>query len=217
MKHLSVFRNLALGALMILGLTACYPGGGLTVDELDVVSTDYSPDYFQANDPTTYFLPDSVGVLGIDDPQYALPKADQAFIIGLIQQNMDALGYERIVTPIDNPPDVAILVSFISTNFTGSGGCIPWWPGWGWGGWWGGWPGWGPGYCYPSYIYSYTTGTLVIDMFPRDQDDGDEDLNLVWHAGMNGLVRSSEAANREALIRAIDQAFRQSEFYLRTN
>lgn len=209
-------RVLMVLAILSLGLTACFPGDSLTTDELDVISTDYDPAYFQANDPMTYFMPDSVGVLGSDDPEYALPREDQEFILNLIEQNMTDFGYTRIFTPIDNPPDVVLLASYVSTRFTGSGGCIPWYPGWGWGGWWPGW-GWGPGYCYPSYVYSYTTGTLVMDLLPQDQSDGDEELELVWHAGMNGLVRSSEAAGRNALTRAINQAYSQSAFYLKRN
>ncbi len=208
---LNLIFPFAVGLTLILSLTACYPGGDLTVSELDVVATDFDEQFFATSNPNTYFMPDSVGVLGSDDPDFALPREDQEFILGLVEQNFSDLGYTRTFTPIDNPPEVVVLVAYTSTRFTGSGGCIPWFPGWGWGGWWPGW-GWGPGWCYPSYVYSYTTGTLLIDMLPQDQQDGDEEIELVWNAGMNGLVRSSESASRSAITNAINQAFEQSPY-----
>jgi len=209
MKLFPICRIAGLGLVLMLGLTACYPGDSLTVSELDIVSTDHDPEYFAANNPTLYFMPDTVTVIGTDDPQYAFPREVQQFILDEIESNFSRIGYTRTLTPNDNVPDVLVLVSAVNTQVN-VGGCIPWWPGWGWGGWWPGWGWGGPGYCYPTYLYSYSTGTLLVDMLPQQQDD--EDLERVWNAGFNGLARSSDAANANAVSNALRQAFDQSPY-----
>jgi len=119
------------------------------------------------------------------------------------------LGYERIDSlQGDNLPDVIVTVDAAIINFSGVGGtCVPWW---GWYPWWPGW-GWGPGYCYPTYVYNYNTGTLLINMLETITTD-EEEFPRVWHGGINGLLRSSDAGNQDFIVSTIDQAFAQSPY-----
>ncbi len=201
-------------ALLLAGLASCYPGS-ISTSEVDIVSTDYDDDFFAANAPMTYFMPDTVPKIGDEDPENVqLSREDMDFILDQIARNFDELGYTRLTDVDDqNIPDVVVLASAIVVKVTnvGGGGCYP---GWGWGGWYPWYPGWGwPGYCYPVYGYSYETGTLTIEMIsPDDIKPGEEVVPRVWLAGINGLLRSSASSNRDFIRRRIDDAFAQSPY-----
>ena len=83
----------------------------------------------------------------------------------------------------------------------------------GWGSYWG--YGWG-GY-YPwvggTVVYSYTTGTLLIDMIDVGNIDVDnETYPSAWGAGINGLLEGSSTDTRNRLSTSISQAFVQSPY-----
>ncbi len=207
-------KALSLSKIAIIALvitTACYPGDDLVVSDLDIVATNYDDEYFNRNSPRTYFMPDTVGVIGDGDANdYELTRAEMDFILAQVASNFSALNYERIETVDDNNlPDVVVTVNTLVTDVTG-GGCIPWWPWWGWYPWYPGW-GWGPGYCYPAYVYSYTSGTLTMDMI-APATSTDQDFDIVWRAGINGLVRSNTSGNQTFVRETIDQAFDQSPY-----
>lgn len=203
---------MATAGFLLSGLSACYPGS-INVEETDIVATNYDPVYFAANNPQNYFMPDTVGLIGDPERDTVISREAMDFILEKVAQNMEDYGFER-VDEIDenNPPDLVLLVSAVVQKVQG-GGCMPWWPGWGWGPWPPGW-GWGPGYCYPAYIYSYDFGTLTMDMIPPLEVTPAEEpeLRRVWQGGLNGVLRSSTKGN-EAFIRdGIDKAFELSPY-----
>ena len=210
-KH-GFFKFMLFSALSILLLSvySCYPDNSLSTSEYDIVATDYNKDYFSQNNPKTYHIPDTVSVIGDGDKQ--LSASMENFILDQIRRNLDELGWERKDVIDENDlPDVVVLTSALVVT-TVSGGCIPWYPYWGYYPWYPGW-GWGGGYCYPTY-YSYQTGTLVIDMIDPN-DNNIEILGVVWGAGINGLTRSSQSANQDFVRSNIDQAFKQSPYLKR--
>lgn len=200
-----VLSTLLLG--LVLTLVACYPDYSLTTAELDVVITDFDEEYFDRNAPRSYHMPDTVVYLGEEND---LDEATEAFILSQVSTNFDNLGWTRKSTIDENDlPDVVVAVSVLIVT-TNVGGCIPWYPGWGYYPWYPGW-GWGPGWCYPVYAYSYDTGSLLIDMVDPEEIEPDV-FRRVWSAGINGLLRSSNAGNREFISRTIDQSFDQSPY-----
>lgn len=207
-------KLLLLSAISILIVTvySCYPDNTLSTSEYDIVTTDYDDNYFGNKTPMSYHLPDTVSVIGDGDTQ--LSEASQQIILNQIHSNLADLGWARKDTIQENDlPDVILTSSAIIITTTG-GGCIPWYPGWGWYPWYPGW-GWGGGGCYPAYVYSYQTGTLVIDMVDPNEGDADTFGLLVWHSGINGLLRSSNAANQDFVRKTINQAFSQSPYLKR--
>ena len=84
-------------------------------------------------------------------------------------------------------------------------------------GWYGGWPGYGPGYGigYPGTgtVYSYETGTAMIDMIDlKNAVLGDSLVNGVWQAAVNGLASSKQQVNHDRIVKGINQAFDQSPY-----
>ena len=207
-------KQILVFCLAIITLYSCFPGDDLSVEEYDIVATDFMPVYFANNAPTKYFMPDTVGQIGINPGEATnLTREQMDFILSQVERNFDELGYERIVDALeaDNLPDVIVTVNQLTVTTVGVG-CLPWWGWWGWYPWYPGW-GWGPGYCYPAYGYSYTTGTVTIDMLsPTESSNSDNLFNRVWEAGINGLLRSTEAGNQTFVRERIDEAFELSPY-----
>jgi hypothetical protein len=220
MRAKTFLKLLPVIGMLPIALISCYPDGGLeSISDYDVVVTRYNKDYnFGA--VQTYAMPDTVVHLIADTTaEDEISREYDELILSTISENMAKLNYQRI-TEIDTTdpgtkPDVVILVAVAVTKWNG----FSYYPGWG--GYWGYWPGWGlyppyyPGYGpgYPGAVvpYSFTTGTIIIDMF--EPDDIDPDLEIIpveWAAGLNGLLGGSGGSSR--LSQAIDQAFNQSPY-----
>ena len=203
----SSFSIIGIGVLLF-SILGCYPDESLTINELDIVATNYDDDYFSRVSPQSYHLPDTVGVIGDGDAQ--LDRAAMDFILAQVRRNFNDLGYEEKKSIDENDlPDVVVTVSAVKVTVTGAG-CIPWYPWWGWYPWYPGW-GWGGGWCYPTYVYAYETGTLAIDMI-SPEESRNETFKRVWTAGINGLTRSDQVGNQEFVRSTIDQAFTQSPY-----
>lgn len=214
-----LFLKLAAIAIIPLGLTllqGCYPNDSLSSDETDVVLTFYN-DSVDFNTLSTYFMNDTVFILGDDDEKEPIDNPE--VIINQIATNMAAAGYTRISEESQDKPDIIILTgAFTSTTVS-----VGWWyPYYGWGGgwwywsaergadYWGGYyPGWGYGGV--PYYTSYTTGTVVIDMVNPDDYDvigSDTLVRVYWNAGIQGILNGANTDYR--VKKAIDQAFTQS-------
>lgn len=189
-------------------LTGCYPDGPETIDEYDLVYTNYSPTYdFKAQG--TYALPDSVvkvtGNLAEGEaPEMVNPTYGNQ-ILGKIRDNMNSYGWTEVQE--GENPDVLVLPSVVSsTTIVVSN------PGyWGWYyPWYGGW--YYPGYYPPTYVSGYTTGTLVIQMVDPNDPSAADNLPIVWLALFNGLLEGSSADLVTRLNRSIDQAYDQSNY-----
>ncbi len=212
-------RLFTLAGALFFTLSGCYPGGVETLSELDTVFTNYDEAYFAANNPQTYFMPDSIVVLfdpnNRNQGNIDFPAATERLILERIERNLSDLGYTRLEGISENNlPDVVVLAEVARNQYTGGGCYYPWYPDWGWGGWWPGW-GWGPGWgypCYPQY-YSYETGTVAFQMIDPDESDvAAQLLGVVWRASLNGVVRSSNSTNNQLIVNGIDQAFEQSPY-----
>jgi len=217
MHHQQILKLLIWGALLPLMLIGCYPDGGLeSIEDYDIVVTRYNPAY-NFGGVKTYAMPDTVMHVLIDSTaDDLLTREYDQVILDQVAANMQRLGYQRIevIDPADPEPDLVLLVFASATKWQG----YTWYPGW-WG-YWGYWPGWGPGYPgygpgYPGAVvpYSYTTGSLFIEMV--DANNVDDDLKSIpveWAGGINGLMGSTSAGMRSRITSRIDQAFNQSPY-----
>jgi len=140
-------------------LTGCYPETPDSIDEYDLVYTNYAPAFdFKAEG--TYALPDSVvkitgNLAEGDSPEMVNPiYGDQ--ILNRIRNNMADYGWTEVAEGDD--PDVLVLPSVITSTTVSV-----WYPSyWGWYyPWYGGW--YYPGY-YPPSVSSYSTGSLIVQM-----------------------------------------------------
>jgi hypothetical protein len=206
-----------LPSLVVAGaLAACYPGStDLADEEYDIVLTvaDREADFGSYR---TYVMPDTVlHIEGGDSIELSRDYDD--LVLSLVETNMDAMGYDRVLDPEADGSDLILLVAAVGTE------SVDWFYGyWDWWGWWPGWgyyppafgPGWGWGYP-PGYVGAVRIeqGSLLLTLVdPAAADEGSEELPVVWAAAVRGLLSGGNAQAR--LTDAINQAFIQSASYM---
>ncbi len=202
-------KQLAYGLFILLLFTGCIPEQPTYIDELDLVYTNYTPD-FNFFEKQTYAVPDSVvrytGNLGEGDaPEMVKPIYGDA-LIQKIKDNMNNFGW--IEVGIGEDPDMVLLpIAFSSTTVNYY---YPWYN-WGWY-----YPGGGYGWYYPGYyppaVTSYSTGTLLVQMIhPDGQEDG-ESIPVHWVMVIDGLFEGSASSIVNRIERNTDQGFKQSPY-----
>lgn len=214
-------RKLAAGTALglLLWLPACYPGDPTSIAQLDVVITTHDSTV-SFGSFTTYAMPDSVVHIDndslFDDLDLVdLPREFDDLIMETVEDNMEALGYDREDDPLNNGADLVMLVAAVgveNTDYWYYGGWWGYWgyyPGWGY---WGGYPGYG--WYYPPYwggSVTYEVGTLMLFLVDPDAYDPELDaIGVVWAGAMRGLLASNPTSAR--VIDGVDQAFTQSPY-----
>ena len=211
-----------IGLMAMLGVSvifwSCAPDSGFnSVEDYDIVVTFYDPD-IDYGAFETYAMPDSVVHLG--DTEDIITDYDD-LILDEVAENFESYGYTEESNPLQNPPDVVVLVSALGADWT-TVTTYDWWAYWGWYPGWGYYPyygaGWGMYYPYPAYsVTSYSTGSILIEMYIASEPIVEEErLPAAWTAIINGLMEGSSAGIQVRITDRISQAFEQSP-YLRTN
>lgn len=205
--------------MVFIALGGCYPGGAEYITDTDIVYTNYNED-FNFGALQTYYLADSINhiVDDGDEPEY---KFDE-FILSELERQFNALGLTRLdSTDAGGPePDVAVVVTVVeTTNYYAYS--YPWYPGWGWGWYWKdsdywGYPGYGWGYPWyggPTYVSSYSVGTIAWDLFdPNNVDEENEVVYVEWTGVLNGMLGTSSSTTEDRISGGIRQAFEQSPY-----
>jgi hypothetical protein len=201
-----------------VALTGCYPGGVETTSDTDLVYTNYDPAYDFAS-VQTYYLGDSIRHI-VDEGATPDTKYD-AWILGEIKSNLDALGWQEFDlndTITGSKPDVVVVTALmVLTTYE-----VYYYPYWGYGWYWKGSNNtnyYGYGWYYPwygyggSYVTSYSTGTVVMLMFDPDMiDDVNQKIKLNWAGVLNGLAGYGAADAQSRIQRGVEQAFNQSPY-----
>ena len=208
-----IFTQLILLGGIAFLLNSCYPNRAEFVDELDIVFTNFDPEFFATFDGNTYYMPDTI--VRIQDPDNPrdpiLTPGEDAQILATIESNLEALGYVRLdEEQTTEESDVVVLVSAVRTSTT-----TIWWPIWGWWPGWGYWPPvWGPGWGWGGPIATTTTtGSLIVRMVdPNSPDDDEDEIPLVWSGVINGLLQGSNASIVSRANTGVDQMFTQSPY-----
>ena len=188
----------------IILIQGCYPNNDISIEDSDVVLTTYN-DSVNFASLSTYFMPDTVlPIVDPSDPEdYTNPY--QTLMLNTVADNMSAYGYTRVDTT-NNTPDVAVVISVLKTTTVNAGWYYPYW-GYGWGYW--------GGLYYPyyppvPYYTSYSTGTVVINMFNRQIIGSDTITTQYWTAAANGILESSTSDMQNRIEAMINQAFKQT-------
>ena len=206
--------KILVGFFSALLLAGCYPNGPDYAEELDVVLTRHN-DTYEFGTKTTYAMPDKIvkitGNLQEGEVPTFMPDASAALILSKIEENMTALGYERVSLESEGADLLLLPASWETTTIT------VWYDYWYW--WYGGYyPGWGWGGYYPYYppvsVSSYTTGTLMMNLIDKTQVGANGNPVTQWNAVINGVLTYTYDASR--INAGIDKAFDQSP-YLKTN
>lgn len=182
---------------------------GLNEDYLVYTDRDTATDFTAFE---TYFLPDSILIIGSRDKAEYWKDADALQIVGTVAERLDAAGYTR-TTDIETS-DLGLQLSYVKqrTYYVGYDQPYWWWyyPYYWSPGYWGDWVGWH--YPYRVY-YGYTSGSLLIEMVNLEgADQTTRQLPIVWDSFIGGLLTSSSEINLRRTTDAVKQAFEQSPY-----
>lgn len=201
---MKILRILSFAALAVL-LTQCYPEGPEYYEELDLVYSNYDPNY-GFDSKLTYAIPDKIMLVDDDlvnggEANFVKePYASQ--VLDKIIVNMADNGWTKVEK--DENPDVLLApvgVEVTTTVYYGYGGYWDWW--------YGGWYGWY--YPYPVTT-SYSTGSLIVTMVDPNDLSPDGKMRAVWGFIVNGVLSSSSADFANRVSKGVDQAFIQSPY-----
>ncbi len=188
------FTIFLLIASLSMFITSCYPDDTLTVEDTDVVATFYKA----GTDFSTkekFAMPDSVfHIKGDGEGSNELGLLDKQ-IINRIKLNLTQMGYTEESDPTN--ADVLVTAAVTTTTWV-TGGCYSWYYYW--------YPYYG--YCYPV-AYTYSTGSIIISM---GEPNTEEKTEVLWYAGINGLLEDSSTGIEGRIDDNIDQAFNQSDY-----
>jgi hypothetical protein len=206
-----MIKRMNWGVLFLLSILmfGCYPKGAETLNDTNLILTNYDDNFDFTSDKTYYLSPEVVYIDTTDTPNSTVNQT----ILSEVRSQFAAIGWTELDT-ITDPSDVnlVVLTSILSTSITS----ISYYPGYGgwYGGWWGGWGYPCCGYYYPV-SYTYNVGTIFIDGFDGQTIEvgGDDLPPIVWSAAMNGVLGSQLSTASQTRIRSvIDQAFLQSPY-----
>lgn len=208
MKRLLIILLTGLFAQLVV---SCYPEGADNVEDYDVAMTTYdkSADFSTFS---TFSMPDSIVYFSNDKNTTIDHQFDDA-ILQVVRNNFVNLGYQEMANPTetDKPNFVVMVSGFSNVNY---GYFINnWYNNWNWY-WTGWWPGWGydPYYPWaPISVYSYRTGSIVVEMVgttPR----ADDKIPVLWTGIADGLLQGSTASIQSRVTKELNQCFNQSPY-----
>ncbi len=209
--------------LLAAFLASCTSEFDASVKDLDLAISKFD-DGTNFADLNTFYMYDTV-VYITDEEGTMLDNqhAYDAMILSNVRQNLLSRGWTELTdtSDPDNTADVTIQISALAVDayfyYT------YWWDYWYWYPWDWWYPGWGgyPYYpVYPSYPgYSYSIGTLIVDMIATDQvvvtprADGDfVKIPIVWTGAVNGILEGSTNSISDRIEENLDQVFIQSPY-----
>jgi hypothetical protein len=204
---MKLLKFLSLAAIVVL-LTQCYPEGPEYYDQLDLVYSNYDPDYNFA-EKLTFALPDKIlkideDLINSDGINY-VNTAYASVMLAKIRENMLADGWTEV--GIDARPDVLLAPAAyeLTTYYS-----YDWWYYYDW--WYGGYypPG---GWYYPyPVVEGYSTGSLIVSMVDPNELSANDKARVAWVFVINGLLEGSTSEFNARMTKGINQAFEQSQY-----
>lgn len=217
MKRLLI---LLLTGLFAQFMVSCYPEGADNIEDYDVAITNYDKGT-DFNDFVTFSIPDSVVYFSNDKNTTPPSHTFDDQIIQVVTDNFMAMGYTKVADPTEATPEdqlpsfIVTISAFSNVNYAYF--VDNWYNNWNWywGGWWGG--PFTPYYpWYPVSVYSYRTGSVVVEMISTEKRS-DNRANVLWTGIADGLLQGSDTFILSRVKSQLDQCFIQSPYLRKTN
>lgn len=187
----------------------CFPGGADTIDDYDLVFTNYDSSYSFANQPK-YTMSDKIVLFDGTPPVAGMPSDDDyvnqiyaTAAINIIKTNMTNLGYTFVADTTFNPDFILLTGATSSTTVV----YYDYWDYYGW------YYPYGGYYPY-SYVSSYTSGSLIMTLLSRKPEfvNPINQTRSVWTGIVNGVLTGTATNYTQRLTTTINQAFNQSPY-----
>ncbi|MBR5849718.1 MAG: DUF4136 domain-containing protein [Alistipes sp.] len=167
-----------------------------------------------------FYLPDSILLIGTHAVNEAGDKvskywsdSDALSLVNTVASEMADRGYTRVKGANRATAEVGFQLSYVEETayFTGYSSPYWWWddPYYWSPSYWGYWGGW----YYPFAVYySYTTGSLLVELVDlRSEEGADRKLSVLWNSYISGLLEGKKIRITDA-VDALQQAFTQSPY-----
>jgi hypothetical protein len=197
-------RNL-LFLLLILGLSDCRKRpdfSQLSDNFVTATNRDLDADFTAYK---TYYVSDTIKFISDDGSDSAVFGGDAALLIQTVKDSMSNRGYTFV--PRNANPDLGITLTAIRNLHR----VTVWWPGW-WDPWWNCYWGW----CFPWYYpwsatYTYTIGTVILNMYDLKNATKLTQIRDLWNITALGSLNTS-TPNLTLARNSIIQGFVQSPY-----
>ncbi len=194
-------------AMGMLAITSCtkYPPATSRLTEDLVIYTKYDVSV-NFRDYKTFAIVPKITYINGNDSSY-LTDANAMALLNRIAADMTDRGFAKVDS--NAHPDLGINVTAIKTTTS-----TVYYPGWYWGypayyspDWWG-YPGYDYYYpYYPTYITSYSSGTVIIDLVDFKVKK-DNKIMVRWNAYIRALLTGNHTQSE--ILQSVDQAFTQT-------
>lgn len=172
----------------------------LSSELIVATNRDLAADFTTYN---TFYVSDTIVNLGGTDEDTIWHDDDATQIVARIKQNMLDRGYTYVQA--HQNPDLGMAVGVVKVLN------IEYYPGW-----YGGYPGWYWWGYYPYYpwstVYTYDTGSLIVDTYDLKNAEANNQLRALWGTVSFGALGDSSSGNINRAENSIDQAFEQSPY-----
>jgi hypothetical protein len=194
---------IALGMLVLTSCSKYPPDTERILEDLAVFTlVDQTANF---NDYSTFSINPSVTYIDGNDTT-TLNNANTTALLDRIAADMKKQGYTEV--EVTAKPDLGFQVTVIKSTTTTV--YYPYYPPY-----WG-YPYYGYGYpYYPTYISSYSTGSVVIDLADFKTPPTANKYMIVWNAFIRGLITETHTQND--VLTCVDQAFEQTPSLIKTN
>ncbi|MCL2042475.1 MAG: DUF4136 domain-containing protein [Bacteroidales bacterium] len=192
-------------SLVVCSFSGCYPNNDEPIEEYDIVATFYDQNH-DFSKISTFWLIDTVGHGNVKNPK----KNHDQTIITEVRRSLESLTWTSAES--DTEADIIVFCSVINTDV------YTYWYDY-WYDWWWYWYGYYPYPYYPwSYggiTYSYSEGTVIIQMMDRKEVPQDTPPNTVvarWAGILNGVTNDAPANIERRIKTGVEQCFKQSTY-----
>ncbi|NCD72365.1 DUF4136 domain-containing protein [Mucilaginibacter agri] len=157
----------------------------------------------------TYYMADTVINLGGTGKDTILNDANAVKLVAAVKSNMASRGYTLVARTAK--PDLGLRLGVVKVV-----NVDVYYPGW-WDGYAGWFPYWWGGY-YPYYypwttVYTYNTGTEILDVYDLKNAKTNGQYRVIWNVAAFGALGSDMGGNLNRGINAINQGFVQSPYF----
>jgi hypothetical protein len=188
-------------------LSGCYYQGPEYYDELDIVYTNYDNTFdFKSN--KKYSMPNKIVKVTANVAQGSKPEyvssSSASLIFSTIRTNMTSYGYTEVADS-----SLADLILFPAALEVTNTTYYYDYYGYYWGYYY---PYYGWYYPYGTSTTTYQTGTLLLDLVSTKDPSPTGKGRAVWVGAVNGLLEGTTSNVNSRISKAVNQAFKQSEY-----
>jgi hypothetical protein len=194
---------IALGMSVLTSCSVYPPDSERVTDDLATYTqVDVSANF---NSYTTFAISPTVTYIDGNDTT-TLDNANTTALLDRIALDMTNRGFTEVQT--NQNPDLGINVTALKNTTVSV--YYPYYPPY-----WG-YPYYGYGYpYYPTYITTYSTGSVVIDLADFKNPVSGNRFTIVWNAFIRGLL--TDTHTQGDVLNCVDQAFTQTPSLIKTN